>query len=149
MWGDDLRHVAKDVVNYVSYAGFLMRGEILGLERRRIWRDEDKLEIVMSVGIDGATVTQVAQRHEVTRQQIYAWRHELKTKGLWSPDAGALFLPLDMPVAAGVPVAQATVAERPPPVAVELRLRGGRSLHFESTIDPAALSGLIRAVDAA
>jgi len=149
VWGDDLRHVAKDVVNDVSYAGSLMRGEILGLERRRIWRDEDKLEIVMSVGIDGATVTQVAQRHEVTRQQIYAWRHDLKKKGLWSPDAGALFLPLDMPVAAGVPVAQATVAERPPPVAVELRLRGGRSLHFESTIDPAALSVLIRAVDSA
>ena len=33
-----------------------MRGEILGLERRRIWRDEDKLEIVMSVGVDGASV---------------------------------------------------------------------------------------------
>jgi hypothetical protein len=49
VWGDDLRHVAKDVVNDVSYAGSLMRGEILGLERRRIWRDEDKLEIVMSV----------------------------------------------------------------------------------------------------
>ena len=128
-----------------------MRGEILGLERRRFWRDEDKLEIVMSVGVGvgGATVTQVAQRHEVTRQQIYAWRHGLKRKGLWSPDAGALFFPLDMPVAAGVPVAQVPVTEALPPVAVELRLRGGRSLHFESTIDPAALSGLIRAVDAA
>uniref|UniRef100_UPI004048E85B hypothetical protein n=1 Tax=Yoonia sp. TaxID=2212373 RepID=UPI004048E85B len=55
----------NDVVNDVSYAGLSMRGEILGLERRRFWRDEDKLEIVMSVGIDGATVTQVAQRHEV------------------------------------------------------------------------------------
>ena len=139
----------NDVVNDVSYAGSAMRGEILGLERRRFWRDEDKLEIVMSVGIDGATVTQVAQRHEVTRQQIYAWRHDLKKKGLWSPDAGALFFPLNMPVAAGMPVAQAPVAEARPPVAVELRLRGGRSLHFESTIDPAALSVLIRAVDAA
>ena len=126
-----------------------MRGEILGMERRRFWRDEDKLEIIMSVGVGGATVTQVAQRHEVTRQQIYAWRHDLKKKGLWSPDAGALFYPLDMPVAAGVPIAQDTVAETSPPVAVELRLRGGRSLHFESTIDPAALSALIRVVDAA
>ena len=53
-----------------------MRGEILGLERRRRWRDEDKLGIVMSVGIDNATVTQVAQHHDVTRQQIYAWRHD-------------------------------------------------------------------------
>jgi len=54
-----------------------MRGEILSMERRRFWRDEDKLEIIMSVGVGGATVTQVAQRHEVTRQQIYAWRHDL------------------------------------------------------------------------
>lgn len=60
-----------------------MRGEILGLERRRFWRDEDKLEIITSVGVGGATVTQVAQRHEVTRQQIYAWRHDLKKQGLW------------------------------------------------------------------
>ena len=126
-----------------------MRGEILGLERQRFWRDEDKLEIVMSVGVGGATVTQVAQRHEVTRQQIYAWRHDLKRKGLWSPDAGTLFFPLNMPVAAGVPAVQPPVAKPPPPSAVELRLRGGRSLHFDSTIDPAALSVLIRAVDAA
>lgn len=126
-----------------------MRGEILGMERRRFWRDEDKLEIIMSVGVGGTTVTQVAQRHEVTRQQIYAWRHDLKKKGLWSPEAGALFYPLDMPVAAGVPTAQDTAAETSPPVAVELRLRGGCSLHFESTIDPTALSVLIRAVDAA
>ena len=126
-----------------------MRGEILWAERRRFWHDDDKLEIVGSVGIAGASVTQVAQRHEIKRQQIYAWRHELKKKGLWSPDGGALFLPLDMPMTAGVPVVQAPVAELPPPVAVELRLRGGRSLHFESTIDPAALSALIRVVDAA
>lgn len=139
----------KYVVSDVSYAGSLMRGEILGMERRRFWRDEDKLEIIMSVGVGGTTVTQVAQRHEVTRQQIYAWRHDLKKKGLWSPEAGALFYPLDMPVAAGVPTAQDTAAETSPPVAVELRLRGGRSLHFESTIDPTALSVLIRAVDAA
>jgi len=30
-----------------------------------------------------------------------------------------------------------------------LRLRGGRSFHFENMINPAALSGLIRAVDGA
>ncbi|MGR3607125.1 transposase [Sulfitobacter sp.] len=126
-----------------------MRGEILGLERRGLWRDEDKLEIFTSVGIGGATETQVAQRHEVTRQQIYAWRHDLNKKGLWSPDAGALFLPLDMRVTAGGPVAQVPVAELPPPVAVELCLHDGRSLHFESTIDPAALAALIRAVNAA
>lgn len=61
-----------------------MRGDILGLERRRRWGDEEKFEIVLSVGVGGATVTQVAQRQEVTRQQIYVWQHELKRKGLLS-----------------------------------------------------------------
>ena len=133
----------------MSYAGSAMRGEILGLERRRFWHDEDKLEIVTSVGVGGATVTQVAQRHEITRQQVYAWRHELKKKGLWSPDAGALFFPLEIPDAAGVPVPQPPVAETAPPSAVELRLRGGRCLQFDSAMDPAALTSLIRAVEAA
>jgi transposase len=124
-----------------------MRGEILGVERRRFWHDDDKLEIIMSVGVGGASVTQVAQRHEIRRQQIYAWRHDLKKKGLWSPDAGALFYPVDIPVTAGVP--QLHVPEAPPPTAVELRLRGGRSLLFDSTMDPVLLTALIRSVEVA
>lgn len=126
-----------------------MRGEILGVERRRFWHDDEKLEIVMSVGVGGASVTQVAQRHEIRRQQIYAWRHDLKKKGLWSPDAGALFYPLDVPVAAAALVAQPTVVEPSKPTAVEVRLRGCRCLHFDSAIDPGALTGLIRAVEIA
>ncbi|WP_192936986.1 transposase [Sinorhizobium meliloti] len=55
-----------------------MRVEILGQERRRRWGDAKKLDVVMSIGLDGATVTEVAHRHDVSRQQIYAWRHELK-----------------------------------------------------------------------
>ncbi|MGY6535096.1 MAG: IS66-like element accessory protein TnpA [Pararhodobacter sp.] len=126
-----------------------MRGEVLGVERRRRWDDEVKLAIVSAVGVDGATVTQVAQRHEVTRQQIYAWRHELKRKGLWSPEAGALFLSAGM-----VPAMELTLMEdrspaSTPVVWVELRLAKGRMLRFESNIDDAALSRLVRAVDAA
>ncbi|MCF7727944.1 IS66 family insertion sequence element accessory protein TnpB [Sulfitobacter sp. M220] len=101
----------------------------------------------MSVGTDAVTVTQVAQRHEITRQQIYAWRHEMKQKGLWSPDGGALFLPFDIPKH-GVPA----IADTPTvavPIAVELRLRNGRSLHFDSSMAVVALTQLIRAVEAA
>ena len=47
----------------------------------------------MSVGVRGATVTQVAHRHDVTRQQIYGWRRELKKKGLLSPSAMRCFFP--------------------------------------------------------
>ncbi|MER8501735.1 transposase [Mesorhizobium sp. M0195] len=78
-----------------------MRIEIIGEERRRRWGDEKKLDIVMSVGVDGATVTEVAQWHDVTRQQIYTWRAELRRKGLLLPSA--VFLPVDMCVARSMP----------------------------------------------
>jgi transposase len=122
-----------------------MRGEILGVERRRYWGDDEKLSIVSAVGVGGATVTQVAQRHDVTRQQIYAWRHELKRKGLWSPDAGALFLPVDAPSISDL----RAVTNPALAVWIELRLAKGRVLRFESDIDEAALTRLIRAVDGA
>ncbi|SFM64344.1 transposase [Shimia aestuarii] len=93
-----------------------MRGEVLGVERRRRWDDEVKLAIV------SATVTQVSQLHEVTRQQFYAWRHELKRKGLWSPEAGALFLPAGMAPTMELTVVEPPVSATAPVAWVELRL---------------------------
>ncbi len=140
----------SDVVNDVSYAGLVMRGDILGLERRRRWCDEEKLEIVLSVGVGGATVTQVAQRHDVTRQQIYAWRHELKKKGLLSALPEALFLPVgfDRPMELGMP-AVASEVEAPRPAQIELQLGNGRCLRFDPALDAVTLMQVIRAVGAA
>jgi hypothetical protein len=81
-----------------------MRVEILGQERRRRWREEDKLAIVMSVGVAGATITEVAHRHDLTRQQIYAWRSELKKKGLLPVSSNALFIPVDLLHADDTPI---------------------------------------------
>ena len=122
-----------------------MRGVVLGVERRRRWSDEEKLAIVSSVGIDGATVTRVAQRNEIIRQQIYAWRHELKKKGLWSSEQGAVFLPVDVPAVGATP----SEPEPVPPVPVELRLANGRCLRFDSAMDAAELTRLILAVETA
>ena len=140
----------NDVVNDVSYAGLVMRGDILGLERRRRWCDEEKLEIVLSVGVAGATVTQVAQRHDVTRQQIYAWRHELKKKGLLSALPEALFLPVefDRPMELVMP-AVVTQVEAARPAPIELQLANGRCLRFDPTLEMATLSQVIRAVEGA
>lgn len=135
----------NDVASDVSYEEGVMRGEVLGVERRRRWSDDDKISIVSSVGIEGATVTQVACRCDVTRQQIYRWRHELKKKGLWPLGEGMVFLPVDFQVAE-----IATPEPKPAPaVPLKLRLQGGRSLRFDSSIDEVALTRLIRAVDAA
>jgi transposase len=142
--------VHNDVVNDVSYAGLLMRGDILGLERRRRWCDEEKLAIVLSVGVAGATVTQVAQRHDVTRQQIYPWRHELKKKGLLSGLPEALFLSVefDRPMELGMP-AVATQVEGARPAQIELQLGNGRCLRFDPALDAVTLTQVIRAVEAA
>ncbi|WP_185968642.1 transposase [Paracoccus sp. M683] len=127
-----------------------MRGDILGLERRRRWCDEEKLEIVLSVGVGGATVTQVAQRHDVTRQQIYAWRHELKKKGLLSALPEALFLPVDLdrPMELAMPTT-AICEDAPRPVQIELQLASGRCLRFDPALDAITLTRVIRAVEAA
>jgi len=122
-----------------------MRGDVLGIERRRRWSDEEKIAILSEVGRNGATLTQVAQRHDVTRSQIYGWRHVLKKKGLRPRDHGTLFLPVDFPAPKEMPPEPSATSCVP----VELRLANGRWLRFDSTLDPAALSRLIRAIEAA
>lgn len=126
-----------------------MRGSILGVERRRRWSEEAKLAVLRSVGVDGATVTQIAERHEITRQQIYGWRRDLKRKGLLGPTADVRFIALDdASLLCPLPVADADCEARPWPV--ELLLRHGRSLRFDGAgaFDAAALVRLIKAVEA-
>lgn len=127
-----------------------MRGDVLGLERRRRWDDEEKLGIVLAVGADGAAVAQVAQRHDVTRQQIHAWRHELKKKGLLFATADTLFLPITAPKPMETALLEAT-AESPPDPApqIELALANGRCLPFAPDLEPTMLMRLIRVVEAA
>jgi transposase len=137
--------VFNDVVSDVSYAGIAMRVEILGQERRRRWRDDEKLAIVLSVGDAEGTITEVAHRYDITRQQIYAWRSELKKRGLLSASSNALFIPVDMNA---VQMDVADDRERCSGL-VELRLSCGRTLRFGSTVDTAALTQLIQAVEAA
>ena len=125
-----------------------MQGDVLGRERRRRWRDEEKLAVVLEVGVDGASVTSVAQRHEVTRQQIYTWRRELRLKGMLLPRNGAVFLPVE--TASLETVTRASLGDDvAPPGVIDVRLGNGRSLRFDSGLDPDTLMRLIRAVEAA
>jgi transposase len=125
-----------------------MRVEILGDERRRRWNDESKLEIVLSAGVDGVSVTEVARRYSVTRQQIYTWRRELRKKGPLSPPSTTVFLPLDMPRPGDNKEARTDDGMQVLPAMMELQLRCGRSLRFGGDVDVVALRRLIRAIEA-
>ena len=125
-----------------------MRGDVLGRERRRHWHDEEKLAVILEVGVDGATVTSVAQRHELTRQQIYTWRRELRLRGMLLPTRGTVFLPVE--TASLETVTRAGVGDDVAASGVvELHLSNGRSLRFDSGLDTTTLRRLIQAVEVA
>jgi transposase len=127
--------------------GYAVGAEILGQERRRRWSDEKKRGIVMSVGIDGATVSEVAHRHDVTRQQIYTWRRELKRKAVSSQSSNVAFVPVEVAALQNGPVHGDAAGGRAG--LIELRLNCGRSLRFDGGVDTALLTRLIRAVETA
>jgi transposase len=66
--------------------------EILGRERRRRWTQAEKLEIVAAVGLDGETLARVARRYDVSRSQIYSWRHQFKKRAFLPAPVGPTFL---------------------------------------------------------
>jgi transposase len=73
-----------------------MRQQVLiGVERRRRWSDEQELSVLSEVGIDGASVAEVARRHDITRQHIFQWRSEMRRRCEASSAPGT-FLPVQL-----------------------------------------------------
>jgi len=121
--------------------------EVLGVERRRRWSDAAKASMLAEVGVDGWTVSDVARRHDVTRQHLYQWRRDLRQKGMW-PDRGSdAFVAVELlsvPEDACTPAV--CEASRPE---VTIVLGNGRQLRCRETIGDAELSRLLRVLEAA
>lgn len=125
-----------------------MSVEILGRERRRRWSTAERLEIIASVGVNGETLARVARRYDVSRSQIYQWRHQFRKRGLLPAPTVPSFLPveIDAPMRHAEPSLEDRMVS---PMIVELCLAQGRRLRFDAGIEAAALTRLIRAVEAA
>ncbi len=122
-----------------------MRHEVIvGVERRRFWPDEMKLSILREVGVGGATVTDVALRHDVTRQHIYQWRRQMKDKGLWPEPECMAFLALDAPEQ---PVTSTLKPDDGSPA--EIGFANGRTLRCPPGMAEAEIIQLIRLVETA
>ena len=126
-----------------------MRHEVFtGPERRRRWSVEQKLAIVEEVGVNGWTVSDVARRHDVGRQNIYHWRRELRRKGLW-PHRGEMpvFLPVEL---AAAEIVDTTTGTKTPAVAeVTIVLANGRQLRCRADLPETELACLLRVIEAA
>ena len=61
---------------------------ITGSGRRRRWASDDKIRIVVESFEPGAIVSEVARRHGLSPQQLFAWRREARTMsaGAWACD---------------------------------------------------------------
>ena len=49
---------------------------IIGSERRRRWRPEEKLAVLAEAFAPGASVTEVSRRLDVATSLIYEWRRQ-------------------------------------------------------------------------
>ena len=67
---------------------------ITGVERRRQWRDEEKLRILAELNQPGVKFSEVARRHDVSRGLLWQWR-DAQRRGRLVAETPA-FLPLQV-----------------------------------------------------
>ncbi|WP_262270454.1 IS66-like element accessory protein TnpA [Microvirga yunnanensis] len=118
------------------------------MERRRRWSQEDKRRILSEVGVEGASVSDVARRHDVTRQHLYQWRRELRRKHLTAGEHSTL-VPVevsdDLTAAAALPATGRDADHQ----RIEIILGNGRILRASTGLSDAVLMRLIRLTEAA
>src|SRR5215218_8476859 len=67
---------------------------ISGVERRRQWRDEEKLRILAELDQPGVKFSEVARRHDISRGLLWQWR-DAQRRGRLVAETPA-FLPLQV-----------------------------------------------------
>lgn len=102
---------------------------ISGVERRRVWTDEQKRALVAAACEPGASVAAIARRVDLRPSQLYRWRRDLA-----EPVVG---------------FAAVTVSPEPPPApeqpAIVLEL-GGAVLRIAADASPALVSAVVRSL---
>jgi transposase len=135
-----------DSVNDDAKGNGYRRIEVLtGSGRRRKWSDDDKARIIAETARPGAVVSEVAQRWQVTPQQVFDWRRQARR----ALAATALAEPAFVPIVAEAPVPTPELAAAParstPAIEVEL---AGAVLRVAPGTDGELLTMVLRAIRA-
>ena len=114
---------------------------ITGVERRRRWRLEDKVRIIAETEQPGASVAEVARRHEISRSLIWNWRSQAR-RGRLTRAAVSAFLPVQV-VSEPAPSAVSLPPASPvPPLndgQIEISLPDGSRVRVGNDVSLAAL----------
>jgi transposase len=112
-----------------------------GVGRRRRWSDEDKGRIVAESFVPGAVVSEVARRHEISPQHLFAWRKAARDGRLTLPaDEAAMFVPVVM-------AAPRPAATKPLAASITIEM-AGIVVRAECGVDVGWLANVLRAVKA-
>jgi len=68
---------------------------IIGADRRRRWRLEEKLRIVAETEQPGASFATVARRHEISRGLLWNWRQQVR-RGALVVEPRPMFVPVQI-----------------------------------------------------
>ena len=113
---------------------------ITGALGRRRWSAEAKARIVAESLAPGVVISEVARRHDLRPQQLFAWRHQARQGRLALPAAELAFVPVvgatDAP-----PVATAAA-----PVGMIEVVLGGAIVRVPPEVDGRLLAKVLRAV---
>lgn len=106
---------------------------LTGPERRRRWRDDEKLAILEEAFAPGACVSEVARRWEISSGLIYVWRRNARSAGAEPAFVEAI-------------VADAAARPRPGGDAViQVELSAAR-VSIAATASPALVGAVLRAL---
>jgi transposase len=115
-----------------------------GVGRRRRWSAEEKGRIVAESYAPGAVASEVARRHEITSQHLFAWRKAARQGRLVLPaDAVPMFVPVVTRMREAGPAAPPA---GPSSIAIEI---AGVVVRAEPGVDLGWLRDVLRAVKAA
>src|SRR5215208_6968953 len=116
---------------------------ITGVERRRRWRNEEKLRILAELDEPGTRFNHVARRHDVSRGLLWQWRDAQRRGKLLAEAAG--FMPLRLvpelpaPEPQGSVPAASTDPENEADNRIEIVLPDGTAVRVAEGISAAVL----------
>jgi len=109
---------------------------INGALGQRRWSADVKARIVAESLAPGVVISEVARRHDLRPQQLFAWRHQARQGHLVLPAEELSFVPV-----------VAAAAEGPPAGLIEVAL-GGAVVRVPPDVDGKLLAKVLRAVKA-
>jgi transposase len=119
-----------------------------GPERRRRWTTVEKLRIVEESLAPGASVVEVARRHDVHRNLITVWRRQARTgvlacgpEPMQRQDGEVRFAAVSV-----TPERQPSIARPQSCGAIEIEFATGARMRVTGTVDAATLTAVVAAL---